>query len=119
MGRTTKEVVAMREARRIALSTSRSRWTARETLLLGKMPDAEVGRRLRCSNTCVRKRRVALHIPPFQPRPEWRVWTAKEIRLLGTMRDEDLARKLHRTPVAVETKRLSAGIACFAPKRRP
>ena len=46
-GRTIKEVVAMREHRRIGLRTPPRRWTAREIRLLGRYYDAEVSRRLR------------------------------------------------------------------------
>jgi len=42
MGRTIKEVVAMRESRRLGLVTGPRRWTAREIRLLGSMPDREV-----------------------------------------------------------------------------
>jgi hypothetical protein len=47
MGRTLKEVVAMRESRRIRLPTPLRPWTAREIRLLGTMNDAELARRLR------------------------------------------------------------------------
>src|ERR1700734_1269684 len=45
--RTIKEVVAMRESRRIALPTPPRRWTAREIRLLGTLSDRETARRLR------------------------------------------------------------------------
>ena len=46
-GRTIKEIVAMRESRRIAMETGSRRWTASEIKMLGRYFDAELARRLR------------------------------------------------------------------------
>src|ERR1035437_1539119 len=75
MGRTIKEVVAMRESRRIKLPTPPRRWTAREIRLLGTMNDAELGRCLRRRDSSVRDQRIALKIPPFLARPANYTWT--------------------------------------------
>src|SRR6266850_2122765 len=79
--RSIKEVVAMRESRRIGLPTGPRRWTAREIRLLGRMNDYEVARRLRRSMHRVRYQRRALKIPPFRPRPKFRYWKPAEIKL--------------------------------------
>src|SRR6266542_2444063 len=63
IGRTIKEVVAMREARRVRLRTPPRRWTAREIKLLGRFTDAEVARRLRRGHESVSAQRRALSIP--------------------------------------------------------
>src|SRR5438132_13753148 len=67
--RTIKEVVAMREHRRVGLPTPPRRWTAREIRLLGRFNDHETARRLRRSVEVVRWQRRALHIPPLRPLP--------------------------------------------------
>jgi hypothetical protein len=68
-GRTVKAVVAMRQRRRIRLTTPPRPWTARETALLGRFNDAELGRRLRRPQWNVRRQRLTLRIAPFRPRP--------------------------------------------------
>jgi hypothetical protein len=73
-GRTIKEVVAEREARRIRLPTGPRRWTARELRLLGTMNDRELGRQLQRGGTQVRKKRVALGIPSYLPARKCRPW---------------------------------------------
>ena len=100
-GRTIKEVVAMRDSRRIALVSASRRWTAREIGMLGRFNDAELGRRLRRAHHDVWRQRRALHIPLFKPRPKWRAWargprhwTAKEDKRLGTVPDKVLATQL-------------------------
>ena len=86
-GRTIKEVVAMREHRRIRLPTPPRRWTAREIKMLGHFNDRELTRRLRRSKWDVVKQRRSLHIPAFRP---WqgRPWTRAEEKLLGTVPDK-------------------------------
>src|ERR1035441_3021272 len=68
-GRTIKEVVAEREARRIGLVTAPRRWTARELRLLGAMNDREVARRLRRGRMQVRLKRAGLASCPSCRRP--------------------------------------------------
>lgn len=63
-GRTIKEVVAMRESRRIAMKTAPRRWTAREIKLLGHFTDSDLSRRLRRDRNEVRRQRVELGISP-------------------------------------------------------
>src|ERR1035441_6029015 len=62
-GRTIKEVVAERIARRIGLATGPRRWTARELRLLGTMNDRELGRGLWRRRLPVRRQRAPLGIP--------------------------------------------------------
>ncbi len=92
--RTIKDVVAMRESRRVALITPPRRWTAREIRLLGTMSDLETARRLRRSAGAVRNHRLLLKIPVFKSRALTRAWTRAEFRLLGTAIDREIARRL-------------------------
>src|SRR5436309_6718125 len=94
-GRTIKEVVAMREHRRIAMETGPRRWTARETKMLGRYNDAELSRRLRRTYDDVRHQRLSLHIPSLQPLRIKR-WTRAEEKLLGSAPDIEIARRLMR-----------------------
>src|SRR2546426_11019245 len=91
-GRSIKEVVAMRESRRIGLETGPRRWTAREIRLLGTKNDYELARRLRRPKHQINNQRRALKIPPFKPRPKFKYWKASEVALLGTMPDTELAK---------------------------
>src|SRR4051794_27009062 len=72
--RTIKEIVAMREHLRIALETGPRPWTMREIELLGRKNDYELARRLRRPKHQIYGQRRALRIPPFIPRPKWRLW---------------------------------------------
>src|SRR5205814_1819295 len=94
--RTIKEVVAMREHRRIAMKTGPRRWTAREIKMLGRYNDAELSRRLRRTYDDVRHQRLSLHIPSLRPLHIKR-WTRAEEKLLGEFPDKDLARRLGRS----------------------
>ena len=58
-GRTIKEVVTLRQHRRIGLPPTLGRWTAREIRLLGRLNDAELGRRLRRPQWAIRRQRLA------------------------------------------------------------
>ncbi|MGH7968963.1 MAG: hypothetical protein ACREIC_09585, partial [Limisphaerales bacterium] len=110
---TIKEVVAERERRGIALDTGPRRWTAREIRLLGTMNDYELARRLRRPKHEVRRQRLEFKIPPFKPRPGFRVWKPSEYRILGTMPDAEAAKKLGRTKAAVQLARVRSGIPQF------
>ena len=108
-GRTIREVVAMREHRRIRLVTAPRRWTAREIKLLGRFTDAELSRRLRRSYETVRRQRRILHIPALRPL-RWRLWTRAEEKLVGKIPDKELARRLDRSLGAIKQRRISLGI---------
>src|SRR5262249_24226505 len=112
--RTIREIVEMRESRRIGLPTAPRQWTAREIRLLGTMTDSELGRRFRRAKYQVRARRVAFRLPPFKQLPPGRAWKAGELKLLGTWRDDELAGRLKRTTTSVELKRIRLGIPAFA-----
>src|SRR5260370_39318735 len=77
-GRTIKEVVAEREARRIRLETGPRRWTSGEIKLLGRYTDRELARRLRRAPGAVGRQRQALGIAPFQRRPDCRQLKPRE-----------------------------------------
>src|SRR2546428_5512583 len=70
-GRTIKEVVAERNARRVRTDFFFKQKTAYEIKLLGKLNDYELARRFRRARYEVRWQRVALKIPPFVPRRPW------------------------------------------------
>ena len=53
--RTIREVVSMREERRVGLPTPDRRWSAREVKMLGRYNDAELSRRLRRRKGQVRR----------------------------------------------------------------
>ena len=76
--RSIKEVVEMRESRRIAMETGPRRWTAREIRLLGALNDYELARRLRRPKHRVRYQRIDLRIRPFKARPKFRFWKPSE-----------------------------------------
>src|ERR1035437_4869698 len=113
MGRTIKEVVAMRESRRIKLPTPPRRWTAREIRLLGTMNDAELGRRLRRHYYVVRKKRNAFKIPSFLPHSAHYTWTKPAIGLLGRFPDPEVARRLGIPDHVVLLKRTTLKIPPF------
>ncbi|HEX9046564.1 MAG TPA: hypothetical protein VF988_06010, partial [Verrucomicrobiae bacterium] len=108
-----KEVVAERERRGIALPTGPRRWTAREIRLLGQMNDHELARRLRRPKQHVHRQRKQLKIPPFKPRPRFRVWKPAEYRILGTVTDAEAAQILGRTKASVQLARVRSGIPPF------
>ena len=80
--RTIKEVVAMREQRRIFLPTPPRRWTAREIRMLGWYADRKLARRLRRPRKQIRDERIRLRIAPFRTF-KFKYWTAAELRLVG------------------------------------
>src|SRR5439155_17282052 len=82
--RTIKEVVAMREQRRIFLPTPPRRWTAHEIRMLGQYADRELARRLRRPRKQIRDERIRLRIAPFRSL-KFKYWTAAELRLVGRL----------------------------------
>src|SRR6059036_432956 len=86
-------------------------WTLQEQALLGKMPDAELARRLGRTVVAVALRRSRLGIPNYgHPARLFGRWTPEELALLGTMPDRLLGHKLRRTPIAVMCKRSQLNI---------
>src|SRR5580658_3749618 len=90
-GRTIREIVAMREERRIKLATGPRRWTAREIKLLGRYFDAELARRLQRKLSDVRHQRQSLYIPSIRPLKSQK-WTPAQDKVLGTMPDREIAK---------------------------
>ena len=111
-GRTIREIVAMRQERRIAVSLAGRRWTNRETQLLGTLSDRQVAQSIGREAKSVAQRRrqpgIAQHDGSTQ-----RAWTQAEERQLGTMSDRDLARRLGRGLSAVANRRLNKRIPPF------
>src|SRR6266508_1340789 len=117
-GRTIKEIVAMRQHRRIGLPTPPRRWTAREIRMLGRYYDAELSRRLRRSYDDVRNQRIRLHIPSLRPLRSKR-WTRAEEKLLGKFPDQELARRFGRSRESVQQHRIALGLRKYSLKSRP
>jgi hypothetical protein len=90
-------------------------WTPDDDRLLGTDHDRVIARRLKCSVTPVRLRRIALGIPAFRNL----VWTPDDDRLLGTDLDRVIARKLKCSVTAVRLRRVALGIGTFHPKPTP
>ena len=109
-GRTIKAIASMREQRRLLFRIPSLRWTAREIRMLGKWSDCELARRLGRPRSNVYRQRVALHIPPFIPRPPFKEWTRAEEKLLGKLRDEEIARRFRRTLESVKVHRGKLGL---------
>ena len=62
LGRSIKEVAAMRESRHIKAATPNRRWTEEENRMLGTMPDVELARRLKRGITGIEQQRLKLGI---------------------------------------------------------
>jgi hypothetical protein len=103
-----------RRLRRTITSTGKPKspdWTPQELALLGKMPDAELAKRLGRTVGAVALRRSRLNIANYgHPAGKFKRWTPGEVALLGTVPDRLLARKLKRTRIAVNCKREQLGI---------
>ena len=76
--RTIREVVAMRESRRVALSTPPRRWAAREIRLLGTMADREIARRLR---QAAQGERYVFAFLKHEEKPESALWAEETMKL--------------------------------------
>jgi hypothetical protein len=75
--------------------------------VLGKLPDAEVARRIGRTVQAVRIKREKMGLP----NSESRVWTGEELSQLGTATDAKLASRLVRTTSAVTEKGIALGIS--------
>lgn len=85
-----------------------STWSLEEEALLGKVTDAEVALKLGCTLARVRKRRLRLGVPCWNP--NHRHWTPGEIALLGKRPDRELAKLIDRWACQVRAKRLELRI---------
>lgn len=102
-----------------AEAPARSRWTKRETALLGTAPDAEVARLLARSRLAVSARRAALGIPAFGPDPQPAPAIDERYdRLLGTAPDRVIAERLGVPLQVVFRRRKALGIPARHPKTR-
>jgi hypothetical protein len=94
-------------------------WTPRRDAWLGRLPDAEIGRRVGCTPQSVMSRRRKLGIPACNPRNPSRPWTPVEEKLLGFFRDDQVARRLGRSIRAVRDRRAKYHIPACPAKLRP
>ncbi len=88
-----------------------TRFPARVVRRLGEVPDRRLAEELGVSTETVRRKRMALNIPPCRREL---VWTAERDALLGTMPDAALARRLKASPNAVKIRRHRVGVAPYA-----
>jgi hypothetical protein len=134
LGRSIKEVAAMRESRHIKAATPNRRWTEEENRMLGTMPDVELARRLKRGITGVEQQRLKLGISFHLSGAElvrllghqgqkvnayrqqakrlhaansYQKW---EDAFLGKMTDGEAARKTGRTISSIHSRRTRLGI---------
>ena len=112
--RQTNKLRNPRRLRRAITATGKPRapeWTQQEEALLGKIPDADVAKRLGRTFVGVQLRRGRLGIPNYgRPAMSFKPWSPEELELLGTMPDRLIARKLRRTVISVTDRRYKLGI---------
>jgi hypothetical protein len=91
-------------------ATPRRPWRAEEIAMLGKIPDAQLARRLERPLTSVKTKRLRLGIASSGYR-----WTPEQAVLLGKFPDKTLARRLGCTVKAVQAQREQLGIPAPGP----
>jgi hypothetical protein len=90
----------------------RSRWSAADLALLGKLPDTAIARKLECHPSSVTSMRKRMGIAPVRPRRQFD-WTAEVVDLLGTASDREVAATLNVPPSSVHRKRCLLGIPAY------
>jgi hypothetical protein len=85
-------------------------WPARSSKLLGRIPDAQLARKLGIRLDAVQRERRRQEIEPFRPRRPDIEWTSKMIQLLGTDIDSSVAESLGLPMYCVRHKRQRKGI---------
>jgi hypothetical protein len=91
-------------------------WKLSEDVLLGKMSDAELARKLKRTVSSIENRRQRLGIRAANP--GWRRFTPEEDALLGTMPDAEIARRTGRHWSSVQARRYLLGIKWVNPNKR-
>ena len=91
-------------------SEKKYRFTKRQLALLGKLPDAEVARRMNVSLDAVIWRRRSMGIDNVKLSRRKRQWGKQELRQIGRMPDATLARQLGVTRRLVALKRAELGL---------
>jgi hypothetical protein len=134
LGRTIKEVVAMRESQHIQPARSNRRWTEAENRMLGTMSDIELARRLKRGVTGVQQQRHKLGISfrlsdteltrllghqgrkvnAYRQRAR-RLYASNRFQewedaFLGKMTDREAARKTGRSINSIRVRRVRLGI---------
>src|SRR2546430_15911941 len=92
-------------------------WTRKEDQMLGRIPDAELARKLKRTLAAVAQRRSKRGIPKANAQRHY--WDRKQEALLGKLPDEKIARRLGRSLFSVKVRRIRLGIPHPAPKNRP
>ena len=92
---------------------SKHRWLPKELSKLGKIPDAELARRIGIRTAVVSRKRSSMGIDPLSTSQRLN-WTKENLALLGTRTDREVAEIMNASPGRVTIKRLSLGIECYA-----
>jgi hypothetical protein len=90
----------------------RSRWSAADLALLGKLPDTAIARTLGIHLSSVTSMRKRRGIAPIRPRRKFD-WTDEMVDLLGTASDREVAATLNVPPSCVHRKRCLLGIPAY------
>lgn len=83
-------------------------WTAAEEKLLGKMPDADLARRIGRSTVAVQARRHVKGIP--NPAPIYQPWTKPQLAMLRRLPDAVIAQRTGHSLKSVGGKRQELGL---------
>jgi len=67
-------------------------WTSAAIALLGTATDAEIAKKLGCSNTTVRNKRIELGIASYGRARGVCKWGQSELSMLGRYADDDVAK---------------------------
>lgn len=90
------------------------KWTRRNLVLLGKLPDERVCEIMGVCRKSVMRKRKELGIESYAVGTQfWHPWTEEEIARLGKTTDRELAEQLGIQPMCVTSKRRQLGIESF------
>ncbi|MDP4624224.1 MAG: hypothetical protein NWT08_03690 [Akkermansiaceae bacterium] len=92
---------------------SKHKWLRKELSKLGKIPDAELARRIGIRTAVVSRKRSSMEIEPLSTSQRLN-WTKENLALLGTRTDREVAEIMNASPGRVTIKRLSLGIESYA-----
>ena len=92
---------------------TKHKWLPTESSKLGKIPDAELARRIGIRTAVVSRKRSSLGIDPLSLSQRVN-WTEENLALLGTRTDREVAKIMNASPGRVTAKRLSLGIESHA-----
>lgn len=91
---------------------TKHKWLPKELSKLGKIPDAELARRIGIRTAVVSRKRSSMGIDPSSLAQRLN-WTRENLDLLGTLPDREVAKIMNASSGRVAAKRLSLGIECY------